>query len=523
MEEELSRQFGKLSATGETDSRDDLHSDEFESQHDVTESDPAGKCNLIVNYLPHDIDDPSLKNLFAEFGEIVMTKVVRDKNTKKSLGYGFVKFLKEEDAAQAIDKMNGLSLGHKNLKVSVARPPSLEIRNCKLYVTNLPKEYSERDVVLLFKQFGEIIECRVLKDRNSRSNKGVAFVQFNLKSQANSALSLNGCQLEGSNRGLVVKYAEDQHKKKELSRLHSLTTSNPYRGSMVGMGGQGLSMGMSMGPPKGLRDPKGHLSLSLGQDLQQQQQAYYFPQQQAMYGGPPSPITMMHAPMSPLSPGPPLSMYQMQMPPQPDYGGVGGGSKRPGGGTSSGVPRGRKSVPFPLDIPSGGDPQASPNWFGSLQSSMPLNSMHLPPPYLQSPVSHHHMQQQHMNLALMSPSSQTSTQSSHSHQMRPPPRHHSLALHSPSASYSSSSVTLTVHNLPAQADNSLLHELFSPYGKILSANVDLDRQGGRQVCTGRGRVVMSGFSQAEYAAQALNGALLYDGGLPLHVSISFNG
>lgn len=63
MEEELSRQFGKLSASGETDSRDDLHSDDFESQHDLTENDPAGKCNLIVNYLPHDIDDPSLKVL----------------------------------------------------------------------------------------------------------------------------------------------------------------------------------------------------------------------------------------------------------------------------------------------------------------------------------------------------------------------------------------------------------------------------------------------------------------------------
>ena len=81
-----------------------------------------------------------------------MTKVVRDKNTKKSLGYGFVKFLREEDALFAIDKMNGLTIGNKQLKVSIARPPSLEIRNCKLYVTNLPKEYNERDVVQLFKE-----------------------------------------------------------------------------------------------------------------------------------------------------------------------------------------------------------------------------------------------------------------------------------------------------------------------------------------------------------------------------------
>lgn len=114
-------------------------------------------------------------------------------------------------------------MGPKKLKVSLARPPSIEIRNCKLYITNLPKEFSEREVTELFTQvrcktpnfksshviilvngittivhvkesdnknstcqFGEIIECRVLKDRNLKSNKGVAFVQFNLKSQADN-------------------------------------------------------------------------------------------------------------------------------------------------------------------------------------------------------------------------------------------------------------------------------------------------------------------------------------------------
>jgi RNA recognition motif-containing protein len=90
--------------------------------------------------------------LFKEFGEIMMTKVVRDKNTKKSMGYGFVKFVNESDAVTAIEKMNGYAIAHKNLKVSIARPPSLEIRNCKLYVTNLPKSYTEREVIALFKE-----------------------------------------------------------------------------------------------------------------------------------------------------------------------------------------------------------------------------------------------------------------------------------------------------------------------------------------------------------------------------------
>jgi RNA recognition motif-containing protein len=87
-----------------------------------------------------------------EHGEIAIAKVVKDKATKKSLGYGFVKFMKEEDALAAIELKNGFITGHKKLKVSIARPPSLEIRNCKLYITNLPKEYSDREVVELFSQ-----------------------------------------------------------------------------------------------------------------------------------------------------------------------------------------------------------------------------------------------------------------------------------------------------------------------------------------------------------------------------------
>lgn len=81
-----------------------------------------------------------------------MTKVVRDKNSKKSLGYGFVKFVREVDAQTAIDTMNGYTFGSKVLKVTLARPPSLEIRNCKLYITNLPKNYGEPEVISLFKE-----------------------------------------------------------------------------------------------------------------------------------------------------------------------------------------------------------------------------------------------------------------------------------------------------------------------------------------------------------------------------------
>jgi RNA recognition motif-containing protein len=88
---------------------------------------------------------------------------VKDKLTKKSLGFGFVKFLREDDAIAAIDAKNGFLMGPKKLKVSLARPPSIEIRNCKLYITNLPKEFSEREVTDLFTQ----VRCNIINFNSS--------------------------------------------------------------------------------------------------------------------------------------------------------------------------------------------------------------------------------------------------------------------------------------------------------------------------------------------------------------------
>ena len=67
----------------------------------------------------------------------------------------------------AIEAKNGFIIGHKKLKVSVARPASNDIRDCKLYVTNLPKEYTEQEIIELFSQVKIsmiliLVYCRIL-------------------------------------------------------------------------------------------------------------------------------------------------------------------------------------------------------------------------------------------------------------------------------------------------------------------------------------------------------------------------
>lgn len=84
-------------------------------------------------------------------------KIVKDRNANRSLGFGFVKYFHEDDASRAMEQMNHYSIENKRLKVSVARLASLDIRNCKLYITNIPLLFTESDVITVFERVSEVM------------------------------------------------------------------------------------------------------------------------------------------------------------------------------------------------------------------------------------------------------------------------------------------------------------------------------------------------------------------------------
>uniref|UniRef100_A0A671QHE4 ELAV-like protein 2 n=1 Tax=Sinocyclocheilus anshuiensis TaxID=1608454 RepID=A0A671QHE4_9TELE len=123
------------------------------------------KTNLIVNYLPQNMTQEELKSLFGSIGEIESCKLVRDKITGQSLGYGFVNYVEPKDAEKAINTLNGLRLQTKTIKVSFARPSSASIRDANLYVSGLPKTMTQKELEQLFSQYGRIITSRILVDQ----------------------------------------------------------------------------------------------------------------------------------------------------------------------------------------------------------------------------------------------------------------------------------------------------------------------------------------------------------------------
>ncbi|XP_010926686.1 splicing factor-like protein 1 [Elaeis guineensis] len=81
------------------------------------------ETNLYIGYLPPTLDDDGLIRLFSSFGDIVMAKVIKDRNTGLSKGYGFVKYSDVSMAQQAIASMNGYNLEGRVIAVRVAGKP----------------------------------------------------------------------------------------------------------------------------------------------------------------------------------------------------------------------------------------------------------------------------------------------------------------------------------------------------------------------------------------------------------------
>ncbi|XP_063277526.1 ELAV-like protein 2 isoform X8 [Prinia subflava] len=181
------------------------------------------KTNLIVNYLPQNMTQEELKSLFGSIGEIESCKLVRDKITGQSLGYGFVNYVDPKDAEKAINTLNGLRLQTKTIKVSYARPSSASIRDANLYVSGLPKTMTQKELEQLFSQYGRIITSRILVDQVTGVSRGVGFIRFDKRIEAEEAIKgLNGQKPPGATEPITVKFANNPSQKTNQAILSQL-------------------------------------------------------------------------------------------------------------------------------------------------------------------------------------------------------------------------------------------------------------------------------------------------------------
>ncbi len=77
---------------------------------------------IFVGNLPFSVTDDSLRSNFGEYGKVSSAKVMMDRDTNKSKGFGFVEMGSADQAQAAIQGLNGMAVDGRTISVSLARP-----------------------------------------------------------------------------------------------------------------------------------------------------------------------------------------------------------------------------------------------------------------------------------------------------------------------------------------------------------------------------------------------------------------
>ena len=78
--------------------------------------------NIYVSNLSFDVQDEDLKSFFAPYGEVTSAKIISDRETGQSKGFGFVEMSDTAAAKKAIEELNDATVDGRNIKVMEARP-----------------------------------------------------------------------------------------------------------------------------------------------------------------------------------------------------------------------------------------------------------------------------------------------------------------------------------------------------------------------------------------------------------------
>ncbi|XP_015759457.1 PREDICTED: nucleolysin TIAR-like [Acropora digitifera] len=159
------------------------------------------KTSLYVGNLDRRCSELFIKDIFSKCGKVVRCKMINASSATDP--YCFVEFETKEAAEYALFAMNNRNVFDKNIKVNWATNNTGGMRkdtsnHYHIFVGDLDTEIGNEFLHKAFAPFGQVTDCRVVKDSGSGKSKGYGFVSFLKKEDAEKAMKeMKGAQLKG--------------------------------------------------------------------------------------------------------------------------------------------------------------------------------------------------------------------------------------------------------------------------------------------------------------------------------------
>lgn len=178
--------------------------------------------NVFVRGIPLEWSEQELVSLFENFGRLTSVRLVRHSTKKSSLGYGFVRYERVDDAALAIEALKEVVIGghvmHVKLADSDAGPPATStvsgLTPCdSCYVKHVPAFYTKEHVIQLFSAFGVVIDVKMYPCLDAFRGSSSLVKMDSVESAAKAVHGAHGMKPDGSLHSLVVRFAESAAEK----------------------------------------------------------------------------------------------------------------------------------------------------------------------------------------------------------------------------------------------------------------------------------------------------------------------
>ena len=145
----------------------------------------ANFTNIYVKNIQADVTDDELRTLFEKYGDVTSAAIARESETGKSRGFGFINYVKHEDAAQAVDELNDKDFKGQALYVGRAQKKhereeelrkqheaaraekNQKYQGVNLYVKNLSDDVGDEELREIFAAAGTITSAKVMRDAGS--------------------------------------------------------------------------------------------------------------------------------------------------------------------------------------------------------------------------------------------------------------------------------------------------------------------------------------------------------------------
>ncbi|RWS17482.1 poly(U)-binding-splicing factor half pint-like isoform X1 [Dinothrombium tinctorium] len=157
-------------------------------------------CRVYVGSISFELKEDTIRQAFLPFGPIKSINMSWDPLTQKHKGFAFVEYELPEAAQLALDQMNGVMIGGRNIKVGrpsnmpqaapIIEQITLEAKKYnRVYVASIHQDLTEQDIQSVFEAFGKIKSCKLAPSQYPGRHKGYGFIDYETDQAAVDAIS----------------------------------------------------------------------------------------------------------------------------------------------------------------------------------------------------------------------------------------------------------------------------------------------------------------------------------------------